>query len=41
VLDAYLDGSLRESLSRLTGKEPTESLRELRPEEAAVLELLQ
>lgn len=41
VLDAYLDGSLLETLSRRAEKELTKSLRQLEPEEAAVLALLQ
>jgi len=41
VIDAYLDGSLLETLSRRIEKEIVESLGRLRPEEAAVLAFLQ
>ncbi len=41
VVDAYLDGSLVRELSRRVERELTESLGELRPEEAAVLAFLQ
>lgn len=41
ILDAYLDGSLVHTLRRRVEKEMVESLGELRPEEAAVLALLQ
>lgn len=41
VLDAYLDGSLVHTLRRRVEKEMRESLENLRPEEAAVLALLQ
>ena len=41
VLDAYLDGSLLETLSRRAEAELARSLRDLEPEEAAVLALLQ
>ncbi len=41
VLDAYLDGSMIESLKRRTKEEMDESLGDLRPEEAAVMALLQ
>ena len=41
VLDAYLDGSLLETLSQRVEKELVRSLRRLRPEEAAVLAFLQ
>ena len=40
VLNSYLDGSLMETLRRRIRKEMTESLRELRREEAAVLAFL-
>src|SRR3954454_33911 len=41
VLDSYLDGSMIESLRQRTKKEMDESLGDLRPEEAAVMALLQ
>jgi DNA topoisomerase I len=41
VLDAFLDGTLAEGLSRRVGKELAQGLHELPPEEAAVLALLQ
>jgi DNA topoisomerase-1 len=41
VLDAYLDGSLLQTLSRRIEKEISEKLGDLRPEEAAVLAFLQ
>ena len=41
VLDAYLDGSMIESLRRRAKAEMDESLGDLRPEEAAVMALLQ
>jgi DNA topoisomerase I len=41
VLDAYLDGSMIETLRRRAKEEMDESLRDLRPEEAAVMALLQ
>ena len=41
VLNTYLDGSLMETLRRRIHKEMTESLSDLRPEEAAVLAFLQ
>ena len=41
VLDSYLDGSLLASLKRDVEQELEESLKDLRPEEAAVLALLQ
>jgi DNA topoisomerase-1 len=40
VFDAYLDGSLAQTLTRRAGKELRESLQNLPPEEAAVLALL-
>jgi DNA topoisomerase-1 len=40
VLDAYLEGSLVETLQQRAEQELAESLRELRPEEAAVMGLL-
>jgi DNA topoisomerase-1 len=41
VLDAYLDGSMIETLRRRAKEEMDESLGDLRPEEAAVMALLQ
>jgi DNA topoisomerase-1 len=41
ILDSYLDGSLLNTLKERAQKELVESLDELRPEEAAVLGLLQ
>src|SRR5207247_1225820 len=41
VLDAYLDGSLIDVLKQRTEHELTESIKDLRPEEAAVMALLQ
>ncbi|MGA7501385.1 MAG: hypothetical protein WBX00_32025 [Isosphaeraceae bacterium] len=41
VLDAYLDGSLIETLRQRAREEMHESLGNLRPEEAAVMALLQ
>ena len=41
VMDAYLDGSLRETLSQRVEKELQQGLRDLEPEEAAVLAFLQ
>ena len=41
VLDAYLDGSMLETLKQRAEQEMTESLQQLRPEEAAVMGLLQ
>ncbi|HVF11273.1 MAG TPA: hypothetical protein VNA16_10740 [Abditibacteriaceae bacterium] len=41
VVDAYLDGSMLETLQQRAEQEMMESLRELRPEEAAVMGLLQ
>ena len=41
VLDAYLDGSLVDVLKQRTEHELTESLKDLHPEEAAVVALLQ
>lgn len=41
VLDSYLDGSMLDTLKQRAQDEITESLDELRPEEAAVLGLLQ
>jgi DNA topoisomerase-1 len=41
ILDAYLDGSMIDALQRRAKKEMEESLAELRPEEAAVMALLQ
>jgi DNA topoisomerase I len=41
ILDAYLDGSMLESLRRRAADELTDAGRELRPEEAAALGLLQ
>lgn len=41
IIDAYLDGSMLETLKQLADQEMSESLGELRPEEAAVLGLLQ
>ena len=40
VLDSYLEGSLLQSLQQQAAKELSESLRNLRPEEAAVMTLL-
>ena len=41
VLDAYLDGSMIGTLRRRAKEEMDESLGELRPEEAAVMAVLQ
>jgi DNA topoisomerase-1 len=41
VLDAYLDGSMLETLKQRAEKEISELLHQLRPEQAAVLGLLQ
>jgi DNA topoisomerase-1 len=41
ILDAYLDGSMIDALQRRARQELEESLGELRPEEAAVMALLQ
>jgi DNA topoisomerase-1 len=41
ILDAYLDGSMIDALQRRTRQEMEESLGDLRPEEAAVMALLQ
>jgi DNA topoisomerase-1 len=41
VIDAYLDGSLAETLSKSAGRELARNLSKLSPEEAAVLGLLQ
>jgi DNA topoisomerase-1 len=41
VLDAYLDGTLLQTLSKRVEKELTDALPDLPPEEAAVLALLQ
>ena len=41
VIDAYLDGSLAETLSKTAGRELTANVSKLPPEEAAVLGLLQ
>ena len=41
VIDSYLDGSMLETLQQRAEQEMRESLHELRPEEAAVLALLQ
>ncbi len=41
IMDAYLDGSLLETLRRRAGEEFAEKLHDLPPEEAAVLVLLQ
>jgi DNA topoisomerase-1 len=41
IIDAYLDGTMLDSLKQLAEQEMTDSLRELRPQEAAVLALLQ
>jgi DNA topoisomerase-1 len=41
VIDAYLDGTLLETLSKMAGKELSENVSKLPPEEAAVLGLLQ
>ncbi|WP_422931632.1 DNA topoisomerase IB [Singulisphaera sp. PoT] len=41
VIDAYLDGTMLESLRQITEQEIKEGLSELRPEEAAVMALLQ
>jgi DNA topoisomerase-1 len=41
VIDAYLDGSMLETLKQITEQEIVATLPELRPEEAAVLALLQ
>ena len=40
VLDSYLEGSLLQSLQQQTERELSESLRNLRPKEAAVMTLL-
>ena len=41
ILDAYLDGSMIDALQRRARQEMEESLADLRPEEAAVMALLQ
>ena len=41
VLDAYLDGSMLEALRQRTDEEMKKSLGHLKPEEAAVMALLQ
>ncbi|GAC1474943.1 MAG: DNA topoisomerase IB [Isosphaeraceae bacterium] len=41
IINSYLDGSMLNTLKQITEQEIVESLRELRPEEAAVLVLLQ
>ena len=41
ILDAYLDGSMIDALQRRAKQEMEESLADLRPEEAAVMALLQ
>lgn len=41
VLDAYLEGNMLESLQHITTQELTENLSNLKPEEAAVMALLQ
>jgi DNA topoisomerase-1 len=41
VLDSYLDGSMLETLQQITQQEMCESLHQLKPEEAAVMALLQ
>ena len=41
IIDAYLDGSMLETLKQRAEQEMTNALDELRPEEAAVLALLQ
>src|SRR5207237_9313410 len=41
IIDAYLDGTMLETLKQLADQEMTEHLADLRPEEAAVLGLLQ
>jgi DNA topoisomerase-1 len=41
ILDSYLDGSLLELLEQQAGEELSESLSQLKPEEAAVMALLQ
>ncbi len=41
IIESYMDGSLLEALRRRAEQELADSLRELRPEEAAILALLQ
>jgi DNA topoisomerase-1 len=41
VLDAYLDGSMLDALQRRTKRVMKESIGSLKPEEAAVMALLQ
>jgi DNA topoisomerase I len=41
IIDAYLDGTMLEALKQIADQELSETLTELRPEEAAVLGLLQ
>jgi DNA topoisomerase-1 len=41
ILDAYLDGSMIHALQRRARQEMEESLGDLRPEEAAIMALLQ
>jgi DNA topoisomerase-1 len=41
VIDSYLDGTMLETLKGRAEQEMTKSLRGLRPEESAVLALLQ
>ena len=41
IIDAYLDGTMLETLKQIADQELSEALHELRPEEAAVLGLLQ
>lgn len=41
IIESYMDGSLLEALRRRAEEELADSLRELRPEEAAILALLQ
>jgi DNA topoisomerase I len=41
VIDCYLEGSLVDTLSRAVNREMAESLSELRPEETAVMAILE
>jgi DNA topoisomerase-1 len=41
VIDAYLEGTMLESLQQITAQELVENLHELKPEEAAIMALLQ
>src|SRR4029450_4873108 len=41
IIDSYMDGSMLETLKQIADEEMSENLGDLRPEEAAVLGLLQ